>query len=358
MCYSTCSMNPIENEAVVAAILRSADGALELVDRRPELPGIVAREGMTAWKVVSESALAPAKDKSKVHPKRKNKKNQNANSVHGNQIIESQDKDDDMKMDPVHQSAMDDDVDDANVKESHAIPTDLQSQDNQAKECVKWVYEPPSWDNDSLLQRAQSTGLIWYKSFDEVPEILQRRIRASCFPPSNEEIDEYNLHKCLRILPHDMDTGGFFVALFRKVTPLSLRAKRIAEDLGKSLSENNDELSNVMAMSDEAGVFPNPTSKIFSDKDVANQGKGIGTEYFTAVPSHILPQLIEYYGLSDAFPQDQIFCRSRSEAKILYFVTSSIKTNLIDRGAQERVMMITSGLRVFDYSKLDSDGSW
>jgi tRNA and rRNA cytosine-C5-methylases len=35
MCYSTCSMNPIENEAVVAEILRATDGSLELVDKRP-----------------------------------------------------------------------------------------------------------------------------------------------------------------------------------------------------------------------------------------------------------------------------------------------------------------------------------
>ena len=31
-CYSTCSLNPIENEAVVAALLRRCGGALELVD--------------------------------------------------------------------------------------------------------------------------------------------------------------------------------------------------------------------------------------------------------------------------------------------------------------------------------------
>jgi len=34
MCYLTCSMNSIENEAVVAEFLRLGDGALELVDRR------------------------------------------------------------------------------------------------------------------------------------------------------------------------------------------------------------------------------------------------------------------------------------------------------------------------------------
>ena len=43
MCYSTCSLNPIENEAVVAELLRLSNGSLELVDRRTEMDGIITR---------------------------------------------------------------------------------------------------------------------------------------------------------------------------------------------------------------------------------------------------------------------------------------------------------------------------
>ncbi|GLE02360.1 hypothetical protein PINS_up011198 [Pythium insidiosum] len=49
MVYSTCSFNPLENEAVVAEMLRRADGALELVDCSSLLPGLVRRPGMTHW---------------------------------------------------------------------------------------------------------------------------------------------------------------------------------------------------------------------------------------------------------------------------------------------------------------------
>ena len=54
MCYSTCSLNPIENESVVAELLRASEGSLELVDRRSELPGLLARPGLSSWKVLSE----------------------------------------------------------------------------------------------------------------------------------------------------------------------------------------------------------------------------------------------------------------------------------------------------------------
>jgi len=37
--YSSCSINPVENEAVIARLLRKSDGALELVDCQDKLPG-------------------------------------------------------------------------------------------------------------------------------------------------------------------------------------------------------------------------------------------------------------------------------------------------------------------------------
>jgi len=50
MVYSTCSMDPIENEAVVAEILRTCE-FLTLVDTEidEKCPGIVSRDGMPTW---------------------------------------------------------------------------------------------------------------------------------------------------------------------------------------------------------------------------------------------------------------------------------------------------------------------
>ncbi|KAJ4758815.1 S-adenosyl-L-methionine-dependent methyltransferases superfamily protein [Rhynchospora pubera] len=51
MVYSTCSMNPVENEAVVAEILRRCEGSVELLDVSNELAGLVRRPGLKTWKV-------------------------------------------------------------------------------------------------------------------------------------------------------------------------------------------------------------------------------------------------------------------------------------------------------------------
>lgn len=49
--YSTCSLNPIENEAVVAAALSASNGEYQLVDMSHGLPELVRRPGLRDWKV-------------------------------------------------------------------------------------------------------------------------------------------------------------------------------------------------------------------------------------------------------------------------------------------------------------------
>ncbi|KAJ1959710.1 tRNA (cytosine-5-)-methyltransferase ncl1 [Dipsacomyces acuminosporus] len=51
--YSTCSLNPIENEAVVAHVLDHFEGALKLVDVSDQLPALKRRPGLKTWKVMT-----------------------------------------------------------------------------------------------------------------------------------------------------------------------------------------------------------------------------------------------------------------------------------------------------------------
>ena len=51
--YSTCSLDPIENEAVVAEVLRN-DSSLKLISAQDLIPKLLASEGMTQWPVLSD----------------------------------------------------------------------------------------------------------------------------------------------------------------------------------------------------------------------------------------------------------------------------------------------------------------
>ena len=56
--YSTCSLSPIENEAVVAEVVAKANaehpGCLEIVDIHQKFPGLIAHRGMDHWSVLVE----------------------------------------------------------------------------------------------------------------------------------------------------------------------------------------------------------------------------------------------------------------------------------------------------------------
>ncbi|KAG0145288.1 hypothetical protein CROQUDRAFT_658860 [Cronartium quercuum f. sp. fusiforme G11] len=57
MVYSTCSLNPLENEAVVSAAL-SQHPEMSLLDVSDSLPELIRRPGMTTWKVMGRQGPA------------------------------------------------------------------------------------------------------------------------------------------------------------------------------------------------------------------------------------------------------------------------------------------------------------
>ena len=55
MAYSTCTFNPIEDEAVVGSLIAATGGSLEIVDASSLLPGVECSRGLTNWQVVDDS---------------------------------------------------------------------------------------------------------------------------------------------------------------------------------------------------------------------------------------------------------------------------------------------------------------
>ncbi|XP_026194455.1 uncharacterized protein LOC34622587 [Cyclospora cayetanensis] len=133
--YSTCSMNPLEDEAVIATVLSQQHGRLEIVDP-PALPELKWTRGKSSWLVPSPPA------------------NQTQSTSRGS-----------------------------------AAPIE-----------------------------SSGCKTAFYCTFDEVPEGFRHRIRPTMFPPPGA--DSMMLEKCVRILPHHNNTGGFFVCCLRKLAEL------------------------------------------------------------------------------------------------------------------------------------------
>ncbi|CAN8070963.1 unnamed protein product [Agarophyton chilense] len=164
--YSTCSMNPLENEAVVAHALRTFGTDINLVDCSQKLPELIRRPGLTTW-LVKDTArgLKPGQDQN-----------------------------------------------DAGESEPNG------EEDRKAD------------GNDLDPNRPEG----WFTSFEQVPLRRRKKVVSSLFPPSAEELSSgrFSLQKCMRLVPHDQDTGAFFVAVLVKneLARLSRRQLRNEEN--------------------------------------------------------------------------------------------------------------------------------
>ena len=63
MAYSTCSMNPIENEAVVWSLLKRWKGELELLDVSDRCPNLKRCPGLLTWKVLNDECEEKNEDR-------------------------------------------------------------------------------------------------------------------------------------------------------------------------------------------------------------------------------------------------------------------------------------------------------
>mmetsp|Transcript_7445 Transcript_7445/g.20703 ORF Transcript_7445/g.20703 Transcript_7445/m.20703 type:complete len:941 (-) Transcript_7445:2571-5393(-) len=386
MCYSTCSMNPVENEAVVAEILREANGAVELVEKRSDMPGLRARPGWTSWKVLREDRTNSQSRKQRENKKKKNnakmqqrrkeweekRKQQEQGGGEGGAEGAERAAEESKNGEEEDNKVGGEDVEmaEAGDKGTEKTSTESNDKDSEDRPAPREFTPPESWDDDTLEGLAKSAGLVIHENFDSVPDEWKKRLRSTVFPPTAEEASRMNLERCMRCLPQDMDTGGFFVALFKKVAPMRPRLRKTdtadgAEDESTDQvdTESKGPETKKRKVDDETGATPVETGdestnsgKNGADNKQGN-GKGgkqggrqrdLGNSPFIKPNADKFPPLVEHYGLTDSFPQDQIMVRSNGEAKMMYFMSGTIKKELIDRGLQDKVMPINSGLKAFE----------
>ena len=170
--YSTCSLNPIEDEAVVRAALEieKKDGkfGFELMQvSKTQLSGLVLRKGVVSWRV---AGFSPERTTGKT-----DRKNED-----------------------------DDDTGDGEAKMDDGSHSDETVDDHDEK----------------------PAQLQWYESYQDALDGGMKGALQSMWPPiAVDEMDDEScsssslltpLDRCLRLLPQDQDTGGFFVAFIRR----------------------------------------------------------------------------------------------------------------------------------------------
>uniref|UniRef100_A0A8C0A993 tRNA (cytosine(34)-C(5))-methyltransferase n=1 Tax=Bos mutus grunniens TaxID=30521 RepID=A0A8C0A993_BOSMU len=242
MVYSTCSLNPIEDEAVIASLLEKSEGALELADVSSELPGLKWVPGLSQWKVMTK--------------------------------------------------------------------------DGQ-----------------------------WFTSWDDVPHNRHTQIRPTMFPPKDpEKLQAMHLERCLRILPHHQNTGGFFVAvLVKKASMLwNKRPPKLQGELAEPRAPVPPSPAEPMA------GCTSDTSELESKlaPGISDTGAVERAENMDSSGSKRDGVCGKFYALDPSFPKTNLLTRTtEGKKRQLYMVSKELRNVLLNNS--ERMKVINTGIKVW-----------
>ncbi len=297
--YSTCSINPIEDEAVVTeAFRRSCPGCFELIDVHQLLPGFKGRKGLKSWP----------------------------------------------------------------------------------------VWEKKQAKNEEIKEESKETDFFRkYESYKEFLDYLQgtefgkNAIKTSMFAENEEFMEKtVQIEKTMRVLPHDQNTGGFYIALFKKLKPIVLlKAAGVKEKTMISEEKNEKiEVNEENEMKIEESLTANPLDLMAfklieklnkeeaigeaqENTEIGPKGKKAASFQPAKKSAKILWKTLEneeyewireYYGISSDFPKDQLIYLVESGPKKILLISEGIR-KILEYDSKQVLNKVNLGSKAFARNK-------
>ncbi|KAK8968973.1 hypothetical protein KSP40_PGU012330 [Platanthera guangdongensis] len=386
MVYSTCSMNPVENEAVVAEILRRSKGSVELLDVSYELPELVRRPGLRTWKVRDRGLWlatyedVPISRRGVILP----------SMFPCDEICTSK-----LQSDSLYENAT---LNNSEVKNNcsfesgdHCVTMDI---DNT-------TFKPLTMDIDNDPKKLGNDVTLVHISKDaEIEDDCKVGASQNDLDETKAKVSSFSLEHCMRILPYDQNSGAFFIAVLHKISSphddsvkavgqSNRRMQRTQRSTSPGLGSDDQPVvrSSIDIPQDDPGVVeaasaPGPTDKFPSVKD--DQG-AVETENIEAFDNgedgnletkqtkenllkhgkwrgvdpvvffrdeNTINSIRSFYGISDVFPLDSHLVTRNCDAnhvKRIYYISESVRDILeLNFKVGQKLKITSLGLKVFE----------
>lgn len=298
--YSTCSLNPIENEAVLHAVLSTLDGAAHLVDVSAELPGLQRRPGLHTWKPTD----------------------------HDGNFITS--------------------IDDVK-KDKHRFPTSIFPPSSQVAA-------------DLHLERAirvyphlADTGGFFVAVIDKVAEI-SADFGSVRFKAEKRKAEDGSSEQAKASKRSKADTEGEAAEAIGPDAATTLPST--TGDLAKTDDNASLETGIEESKNPSEDPLPHEVEQVIPKPKFM---KSLNDEYFKFLPADHpdLVEIFEHYGLSEGIAKDCFLSRNISGEPVrsLYYTSSLIKNVLVHN--EGRIKFVHAGVKIFHKQNTDNlqDGS-
>jgi 16S rRNA C967 or C1407 C5-methylase (RsmB/RsmF family) len=228
--YSTCSLNPIENESVVAALLEWSEGALELVEAECKLKDVADAEAAAAAAAAEESEGRKEASKLEGDKKKDGKKGGAQVGKVGVVVVKVNKKKNKKQRRRERQMELLQQEEEEEEEEERGRGT-VKAESSSASTfhpLSGMVYRPGHSTWSVAVGGAKGKGeedesvqkLRWFNSFDAAKKAGIKDVAPTMWAPSAKVQQGLNLQRCVRFLPMDNDSSGFFCAKLRLTRPL------------------------------------------------------------------------------------------------------------------------------------------
>lgn len=195
--------------------------------------------------------------------------------------------------------------------------------------------------DDKLPGLVRAKGINQWSVYDKYYQVKIKGDEGCCdtwFPPSKEEIDDFHLENCIRVYPHQQNTGGFFITVFEKISgepsgehPQEPEQKKVKIDSASSSLVRKEKLPR--DANEEPFVFIDPTHPKLQD-------------------------CWNFYGIDSTFDKSTCLVRNSTgePSRIIYHVSTSLKNILKEN--EDRLKMVYCGIKLFVSQRSDIQCSW